>query len=90
MRLTIACVLVVLLPIGPSNAAPPRPSVEVQPATRIVPKPCVQHGPRLANSGQVRVFRHPSEFPPSDLHHAIDRRVDNCPVPAIVRRNVGR
>lgn len=90
MRLTIACVLVALLPLAPSAATPPRPSVEVRPATRIAPKECVRHGPRVASSGQVRIFRHPSEFPPSDLHHAIHRRVDNCPVPAIVRRNVGQ
>lgn len=90
MRFAIACVFVALLPLGPSAAAPPRPTAAVQPATPIVPKACVQHGPRLANSGRVQIFRHPSEFPPSDLHHAIDRRVDNCPVPAIVRRNVGR
>lgn len=88
MRLTIACMLVALLPLGPSAAAPPKPSAP-QLGTQVLRQTCAR-APQLANSGQAQIFRHPRQFPPSDLHHAVDRRVDNCPVPAIVRRNVGR
>lgn len=87
MRTTTACILAILLPLGPAAAAPPVRSTVDAPDIR---KTCALRTPRLATSGQVRVFRHPGEFQPSDLHHAVYRSVDNCPVPAIVRRNVGR
>lgn len=88
MRFTGLAVLAVLLPVGASVAAPPASKPVL--GTQIVRKSCDTRGPRLATSGEVRVFRDPRAFQPADLHHAVDRRVDNCPVPAIVRRNVGR
>lgn len=87
MRLSVACLLVAL-PFTPITAAAP-PS-GAQQGRQVANKACVQHQPRLAQSGQVRVVKHPGEFPPADLHHAVVRRLDNCPIPAIVRRNVGR
>lgn len=88
MRVTTACIIALLLPLGPSAAAPPPGGPAVK--TQIVPKTCEDRGPHLATSGQVRLFRNPREFQPADLHHAVVRRDDNCVVPAIVRRNVGR
>lgn len=87
MRLSVVCILTVLLPLGASAAAPP--AREPAPGTQVVRKTCARV-PQLANSGHARLFRKPGEFQPTDLHHAVDRRVDNCPAPAIVRRNVGR
>lgn len=87
MRVTTACILAILLPAALTGASPRRQDVALS-THKIVGK-CQAKRPRLADADQVRVFRNPREFPPADLHHAIDRRVDNCPVPAIVRRNVG-
>ncbi len=88
MRFKVVGVLASFLPFGASAAAPPpsKPAL----GTQVVPKTCDTREPRLAKSREVRVFRDPRDFQPVDLHYAVDRRVDNCPVPAIVRRNVGR
>ncbi len=87
MRLAITCVFAALLPVT-ASAAPQRAREPVL-GTQVVRKTCArpQH---FAKTGQVGVYRHPRDHAPVDLHHAVDRRVDNCPVPAIVRRNVGR
>lgn len=89
MRLSVACMLVALLPLGPSVAASPRSASHPTLGTQVVRKTCARV-PQLARSGQIKIFRHPGQFPPADLHHAVDRRVDNCHIAAIVRRNVGR
>ena len=87
MRFSIACMLVALTPIA-ASAAPPSKSPKLEARTIVGPKACLRKF-QYAASGQAKFFGHPSQFPPADLHHAVDRRVDNCPVPAIVRKNVG-
>lgn len=81
-----ACIIALLLPLAAAPLAAAPPAFKAKAAA----KACASDRTRFAASGEVRVFRSPREFQPSDLHHAVERRHDNCPVPAIVRRNVGR
>ena len=78
-----------LLPVSATLAEAPAPAAGVPSTYSIFKKPCPPLAPRLAGGMQGRLFRQFDRIPPVDLHLAVDRRENGCPVAVIVRHNVG-
>jgi hypothetical protein len=75
-----ATIALAFLPIASSAAAPPA-------------KPACDRFPPVHHAGALREAPPPSQrldrLPPGDLHLTVERQVDGCREPVIVRYNIG-
>jgi len=77
-----------LLPVSATLAEPPAPAARVLSPYSNSTRICPPLAPRLARGKEGRLFRQFDYAAPVDLHLAVDRRENGCPVPVIVRRNI--
>lgn len=78
-----------LLPVSAAVAEPPAQAARVLSPYSSSARICPPLAPRLARGKEGRLFRQFDRIPPVDLHLAVDRRENGCPVAVIVRHNVG-
>jgi hypothetical protein len=85
----IAATALALLPLAAASATPTRTAAQTNAAH---PAKC----DRFARGFQASVLRHPTpraqrldQLPPGDLHLTVERQVNGCHQPVIVRENIG-
>lgn len=86
----VAAATVILLPLSASAAAP-QPAVPLRPQVVTSPSAlqCAQLGARHATGSEAPLANRLADLPPGSLHLAVQREVDGCVEPVIVRQNVG-
>ena len=78
-------VLAMALPFAIVSAAPLAPPDRIAATTGKACKPIAPQWARSKDGGFLRTLNEPARF---DLHQAVVRSLDGCPVPAILRQDV--
>jgi hypothetical protein len=86
MRISMFLV-VAAMPMTQMSAAP-APSTSTTSVAAFPGKACEPLSPQWARGANGAFLRDPSQPVQFDLHQAVARSVDGCPVPAILRRDV--
>jgi hypothetical protein len=73
-------------------ASPPTPwATPILPVSAAKPAKCIRPNPILAQRpGEALPNRRLDELPPGRLELAVVREVERCPIPAVLRENIGR
>jgi hypothetical protein len=94
----IAAITLILLPLGAASATPvqPAPQASAAPAPAGQANAATAKCDRFGRMDQASVLRMPSpraqrlnELPPGDLHLTVEREVNGCHEPVVVRENIG-
>lgn len=81
----IPMLIAMLVPAVAASAAPATPSLEAD-----APKRCVRPSTQMATVLRKNVApRRLDQLPPGRLELTVMREIDNCPIPAVLRDNIG-